>query len=383
MRKLLIIWVAVALLSITANAQIRSYSNEFLAIGVGARALAMGNTQSALVNDVTAAYWNPAGLTSIDNIQIAAQHAEWFAGISKYDYGGIALPIDQGFRTLGLSLIRFGVDDIPNTLQLVQPDGSICYDCISTFSAADYGILLSYAQPLRKIDNLSIGFNTKIIRRKVGSFANAWGFGLDFGAQYKFDFGLDLGLTLKDVTTTFNAWSFNWTDEEKIILEETGNIIPSSSVELTGQRLILGAAYGKRFKDDKFGFLLAADLDFTFDGKRNTLIKSNFTSIDPHLGLEIDYDNLVFLRAGINNIQKITDDYDQSKSYTTIQPNIGIGFKIKMVTIDYAFTGLNAINRGFYSHVFSLKFDIKPRDKTKNQTTPTTSPNQIETLENN
>ena len=96
--------------------QFRKYSNEFLNIGAGARGLAMGSAQVASVKDGTSGYWNPAGLVNVkDNPQLNIMHAEYFAGIGKYDYASIALPLKDNKRTLGLSLLRFAVDDIPNT----------------------------------------------------------------------------------------------------------------------------------------------------------------------------------------------------------------------------------------------------------------------------
>ncbi len=65
----------------------QKYSNEFLAIGVGAKAHGMSGAQTAHVQDITAAYWNPAGLSEITApFQVAAMHAEWFVGVSQYDY---------------------------------------------------------------------------------------------------------------------------------------------------------------------------------------------------------------------------------------------------------------------------------------------------------
>ena len=91
------------------------YSNEFLNIGVGARALGMSNSFIASADDVYAGYWNPAGLVDIeDEFQGAVMHSEYFAGIAKYDYIGIAKSIDDK-SSVGFSVIRFGVDDIPNT----------------------------------------------------------------------------------------------------------------------------------------------------------------------------------------------------------------------------------------------------------------------------
>ncbi|PSJ76526.1 hypothetical protein C7N43_13425 [Sphingobacteriales bacterium UPWRP_1] len=339
--------------------EIRTYSNEFLSLGVGARGLAMGTAQAVSVQDATAGFWNPAGLTQISGTQVAAMHAEWFAGIAKYDYAGAAFPISDKKRFLGITAIRFGVDDIPNTLNLVEPDGNINYDNITTFSAADYAALLSYAQNIKKV---SIGGSVKIIHRRVGSFATAWGFGLDVGLRYAPNKRLILGAMLKDATTTVNTWGFSFTEEEKQKLELTDNVIPVNSVELTGQRLILGGAYRQPFGQSKLSLLTELNFDITFDGKRNTLIKSDPISIDPHAGLELEYNNLIFLRGGINNIQQFKNDTD-GQTFTSIQPSVGIGLKIKEVRIDYAFTGLNRISDGVYSHVVSLLLDFTKRPK--------------------
>ena len=167
-------------LAAPASAQFRKYSNEFLNIGAGARGLAMGGAQVASSQDGTAGYWNPAGLTGIKDYPVLSlMHAEYFAGIGKYDYLSLAIPMTDKKRTLGISLLRFGVDDIPNTLFLVEPDGSINYNNIRSFSSADYAFLISYAQSIKKTENksLSFGINAKVIHRNVGTFASAWGFG--------------------------------------------------------------------------------------------------------------------------------------------------------------------------------------------------------------
>src|SRR4051812_13838155 len=111
--------------SFSAFAQFRKYSNEFLNIGAGARGLAMGSAQVASVSDGTAGYWNPSGLVGVkDHPNLNLMHSEYFAGIGKYDYASIAFPSVNNKRVLGISALRFAVDDIANTLFLVEPDGS-------------------------------------------------------------------------------------------------------------------------------------------------------------------------------------------------------------------------------------------------------------------
>ncbi len=336
------------------------YSNEFLSIGVSARAMGMSGSVVASVDDVTSGYWNPAGLVLVEpDIQLGIMHADYFAGIAKYDYGSVAIPLKEKNATIGFSLIRFGVDDIPNTLFLVEPDGSINYDNITSFSVADYAFLGSYATKL-KWNDLRVGGNVKLIHRIAGDFATAWGFGLDAGAQYDMN-KWKFGVTLRDITSTFNAWSFNFTEAEKDVLQATGNVIPDNSLEITTPKLILGAAYGSPIGKN-FGILAELNTDITTDGKRNVLISSDPLSIDPHLGIEADYKRFIYLRGGIGNIQQFIPD-DATVQAWTLQPNIGIGLVIGPIKLDYAYTNIGNQAEVLYSHVFSLMFDIVKSQK--------------------
>ncbi len=340
------------LLSTALVAQTPKYSNEFLAIGVGARGLGLSGAMSAMVDDATAGYWNPAGLTKVKgNLQIALMHSEYFAGIAKYDYGSFAAPIDAT-RTIGVSIIRFAVDDIIDSTDLIDKDGNIDYDRLKSFSSADYAFLFSYAQKT-KITGLSLGANAKVVHRKVGDFAKAWGFGLDAGAQYekgKWTFAA-VG---KDITSTFNAWTYN-TENLEAVFNQTGNAIPENGLEVTLPRLILGTAF-KTNIIKKITVNPAIDLDITFDGKRNVPVKTDVMSIDPKIGVEFGYDDFIFLRAGLGNIQTIKN-IDASTS-TTAQPNIGIGLRLRNVTIDYALTNIGNTSESLYSNVFSLRLNI-------------------------
>ncbi len=360
-RKFLFILIITVQLNSIAFAQFRKYSNEFLNIGAGARAMGMGNANLSSVEDATAGYWNPANLMNVkDNLTMSIMHADYFAGIAKYDYLSVAKPIQNNKRVLGFSFLRFGIDDIPNTLFLVQPDGSLNYNNIQTFSSSDFAALFSYAQHLKKVGKLDLnaGANMKIIRRKVGHFANAWGFGLDAAVSTRGK-NWSAAIMAKDITTTFNAWSFNFDDKEKEILYLTKNDIPVKSTELTAPRIAVGGSYNFKV-NKKINLLTEANLDFTFDGKRNTLISTKPFSIDPHIGIEATIKNTIFIRAGITNFQRGLADADtlNQKKVWISQPSIGAGFKIKNATIDYAFTNLANQQNPLYTHVFSLKFNL-------------------------
>ncbi len=335
------------------------YSNEFLTIGVGARAQAMSNSVVSNVNDVTAGYWNPAGLVEIEApFQVMVMHSELFAGIAKYDYVGIAKPLNKEKKSaIGVSLVRLGIDNIPNTLNLVGADGSINYDNITEFSAADYALFLSYGREIRP--GLTGGGSVKIIRRVIGTFGNAWGFGLDLGVKYKRK-NWKFGLMARDITSTFNAWSFNSTQQQRDVFIQTGNDILESSVEITRPRIILAAAWEKSI-GEKFNLLIEGNFDFTTDGQRNVLISSKSINIDPHAGFEVGYKDFIFLRGGVMNFQQIKFNAGDDRTYLSAQPNFGLGIKLGNLTIDYAYTNIGNVSEVLYSNIFSLKLDFKSK----------------------
>ena len=336
-----------------AQAQVAKYSNEFLAVGVGARALAMGNANIVSANDITSGYYNPSGLLNIKSkFQVALMHADYFAGIAKYDYGAISTRIDSN-SVASLSIIRFGVDNIPNTTQMIDANGFIDYSKISAFSVSDVAALLSYARKLKLVKGLTIGATGKIVRRKFGPFGGSWGFGFDVGASYTYN-GWNFAAVGRDITGTFNAYTFTLSDDVKKTFAATGNDIPSNSVEVTMPRLIIGVAKQFDVWKDKISIMPEVNLITTFDGKRNTLIKTNLLSTDPVVGVEVGYLKMIYLRGGINNIQQVTDI--SNKTSTVLAPCIGVGIKYKVFTLDYALT--NNVTLGLYSNIFSLKINI-------------------------
>jgi hypothetical protein len=338
----------------------RKYSNEFLSIGVGARSLGMGGAFITAADDATSGYWNPAGLTGIQSkFQAALMHSEYFAGIAKYDYGSLATRIDPK-SVLAVSVIRFGVDDIPDTSELIDANGNINYDRIQSFSAADYGFLFSYARQLND-KGLSVGANAKVVHRVVGDFARSWGFGLDAGMQYK-PGKWRFAAMARDITSTFNAWSYSLSDSQREAFTNTGNVIPENTLEITLPVLTLGAA--RYFSlGEKFSLLTEVNMVTTFDGMRNTLIRDKAFSMSPVAGLEAAYKDIIYLRAGAGNFQTILNDAGDGRELL-FQPNLGLGLRIKSLRIDYALGGQST---DLISHVFSLRFDIQSAKKTENK----------------
>lgn len=349
-----ILFILSFLLTISAYSQtVRKYSNEFMNIGVDAAALGMSNAVTAHTSDVNSGYWNPAGLIKVEDKQLALMHASYFANIAQYDYAAFAMPIDDR-SAFGISIIRFGVDDILNTTQLIDKEGNIDYNRISLFSAADYGVTVSYARKL-PLDGFNYGINAKVIRRMIGKFANSWGFGFDVGFQYESKDEWKFGLMLRDITTTYNVWNI---DEDEY--ETIKGAIPGQNQELpeTTEITLPKAQFGvsKKFiiRYD-YSILAAANLNMQF-AQTNDIISTKAVSIDPAIGFEFGYVDLVYLRAGVGNFQTITE-IDNSRSLS-FQPNIGLGFKYKGIQVDYALTDIGDQSAALYSNIFSVKVDL-------------------------
>jgi hypothetical protein len=348
------------------------YSNEFLQLGAGARGMVLGATMPALTDDVSSAYWNPAGLLQVeDKFQVGLMHAAYFGNIANYDYAGFTTRPDSSSR-LAFTLLRFGVDDIPDTRFLIDDNGNINYDNVGSFAEASYAFMTSYARQLKikwktKPDSLGnreekefplrFGASAKVIHRRAGPFGRAWGFGLDVGLQSTRG-PWELGLVLRDVTSTFNAWSYN-TETFADVFANTGNEIPENSLEITLPRLLLSAGRRVDFTP-QLQLLAALGFEATFDGQRNTLISSASVSAAPHVGLELGYRDMVFLRGGLGNFQQI-QNFDGQQEWN-FQPGFGLGFKYRKVTVDYALTQINQSLGLPYTHVFSLRIDFNEKD---------------------
>lgn len=342
-----------------AQSTLAKYGNDFLSTGAGARALGMGSAHSALTNDVTAGYWNVAGLASLENTEIIYMHSERFGGIVGYDYGAAALPLSSGKGVVGISFFRQGVDNIANTLNAWDAERGVNggpkadpESFITKFSAADVAIFLSYAK--KHSDKLSYGASTKIINQRLGPFANAWGYSLDVGLQYKTEF-IDFGVSVQDITTMQKMWTVNEDEFQTDTLsfqEIFGDEIPSGQNEYVLPSVRLGAS--KAFSISDFDFVAAADLNLLFENRQAYYMNIGSMSIEPHLGGEATYKNRISLRAGL------TDFIDDPQSGFSVSPTLGLGFRVATFYIDYGFASFAGTTSNLgYTHRISLKFDMK------------------------
>lgn len=331
------------------------YGNDFLSTGSGARALGMGSAQVGLAEDVTAAYWNVAGIAGIESPQVMYMHAERFSGIVGYDYGAAALPLKHSKGVIAISFFRQGVDNIANTLnawdrERDQPRGNV-EDYITRFSAADMAFFLSYG--IQRTEQLSIGTSAKIIHHRLGPFAQAWGYSLDVGLKYKTEIA-ELGISVRDITTMQKMWNV---DEGafgnyEAQFDSLGATLPTGQNEYVLPSVTIGAAKPIDIVND-LTLITAIDTDLYFENRQAYYINIGKMSIEPHVGAELSYRNMIALRAGVTDF--ITDPV----SGFTVSPTLGMGLKVSRFVLDYGFASFSGASSDLgFTHRISLRYDF-------------------------
>ena len=334
-----------------AAQKVAKYGADFLAGGVGARALGMGGATVAISDDVTAGYWNPAGLAVLDYPEVAYMHAERFAGVVSFDYGSGAFPISSQ-STVGISFFRSGVNDIKNTLdawdqERDQPKPNP-ESFIDTFSAADYAFFVGYARSLS--EQMSLGVTGKIIRRSIGDFASAWGYSFDLGFQYRARRVL-LGANIQDLSTMLQSWTVN-TSELQNIQDVFGDELPQGGTELVLPVVRFGSGF--IFPTGENAFTLGFDMDVAFDGQQAFVPNIGEVSFHPRLGGEFSFRDVIFFRAGINRLT-----YSEELG-VDVTPSVGTGLNLRQVSLDYGFGDFAGVVSDLgYSHRISLRLTLE------------------------
>lgn len=315
----LISFIILSFLFVTDSNSQDKYAGEFMSIGVGGRPLGMGGAYVALVNDVTSGYWNPALLSKIEYPQFSLMHDERFGSLVNYDYGAVGIPFGKD-ASIGLSVIRMGIDDIPDTRN-AYVDGRIDPNLVTRFSTTDYAFYLTYAK--KQTDDFSYGANLKVIRRNIAE-ESAWGLGFDIGVSYNINNKIFFGANLQDITTTYLSWSTG--------KKET--ITPTAK---------LGSAYKIPFFD---GTLTPAmDFDVRFENRRESA-NANLgpVSFDMHAGIEYSFRDMFAIRTGYNDIGNLT---------------LGAGVKLPKLNIDYSFAKFDGDADLGNTHRISLIFTLE------------------------
>ncbi len=270
----------------SALAQGTKYAGEFLRIGVGPRALGMGGAFVAVADDVTAGYWNPAGMAQLDSRVAALMHSEQISGLA-YDYAAYVHPRGntESRSALGISLIRLGLDDIPITLlpdpgrpiDALLDDGQRNRPFIDRFvSNVEYALFLSYAR--RTSSRLHVGGNLKVLQKSLG-VASAFGLGLDVGILARPTDRIALGLQVQNITSTILTWN-------------TGR------KEYIAPLIKAGLAYSRPLKSLQGQILIAADLDVLMEERRQSQASIGRASTKGHIGIEYLLKQSVALRLG-------------------------------------------------------------------------------------
>ncbi len=328
--------IAGLLLAVSTGAMAAKYAGAFMEDGGGARALAMGGAFTAVADDPSAAFWNPAGLVGTEGRNLLLMHSERFGDLIDRDYVSYAQPVDWSLLggedgALAVSAIRLGIDDIPLTSHLrdqldtgagsdTAGDGIIgpdelqglftLQDQIRFASDSELALFVSYAE---RLDAWQLGGSLKFIRQSVGEYSSL-GIGIDLGVLRPGIWrNLDFGLKLQDVTTTYLSWTGpDGYGETEVIAPA---VIPALAYRLPlpawNARITLATSAETRFENRQ-------DADQYHTGSLSTNI---------HFGGELALHEKVFLRGG----------FDSGWSLNDI--TMGAGFRIALLTIDYAYAG--------------------------------------------
>lgn len=334
-RSFLLSFLAVLLVfsgELRAQGSGNKYAGEFLAIGVGGRPLGMGGAYVSLVNDVTAGYWNPGALAFVNYPQMSLMHDERFGNLVNYDYGAVAIPFGTS-ASIGLSIIRLGVDNVPNTQNalvkglnntgyFLEPGDRLDYSKITFFNAADWAFFLTYAK--HQSEKLSYGVNLKVISRSL-DYGSAWGIGFDIGAVYSPMTNFRIGANLQDISTTLLAWNTG----TKELITPTAKLGGSYDIEI--------------FKTGRI--TPAIDFDVRFENRQfASMAHVGPVSMDAHAGLEYGFKDLFAVRLGYNDVKQVT---------------VGAGIKLPKLNIDYSFAKFDGNDQLGNTHRISVMFTLE------------------------
>ena len=247
-RFLVVVAVTVGMLSYACVGFADPHAAPYLRMGVGARALAMGGAFTAVADDATAAYWNPAGLVKIENIEATFMYAANMAVDRQLNY--FAYTHWLGMGGLGISWLNAGLDDMPKR----DDSGGL----IGTEDFGANAIMFSYGM---EVSSLMLGGTAKILHEDVMGETET-GFGLDLGGMFSVTDNVTAGLMIRDIGSTYGDVSvpLNWRFGSAVTAMDGALMvgIDASKIEdIDGFTVHLGAEYGMEVHPGYFTFFRA------------------------------------------------------------------------------------------------------------------------------
>ena len=359
---LLVAAIPFLLLLFAGGAFATKYAGSFMADGGGARALGLGSAFVAVADDASATFWNPAGLAGQTHKQLLIMHSERFGDLIDRDFVSYVHPLGgDAHHTIGITVIRLGLDDIPFTDDLAKKLDEPEYggngngvldddeaarifqfsDEIKYKSDSELAIMASYA---RDLGQWQVGGNVKFIRQSLADFSS-FGLGIDVGLMRRNWWkNLDFGVKFQDATSTYLSWS---TGRNETIAPVLTPGIAYDWVVPSWNLRILGSAALETHFDNRNGELPegvdnggvdGAD-QFSWSGLGTSSVSSNL-----FLGVEARLSGRVDLRVGSHG------GFD-SEDWT-----FGAGLDLRPLRVDYAFAGdaLGLGDSSGYTHRVSL-----------------------------
>lgn len=275
----------------------------FLEIGVGAAAEALGGAYSSLASNATALYWNPAGITNTSKVEITMNHAEWLAD-TKLQFFGLVFPFDNGIA-LGVSYTGLSYGDKRPVRTIMQPEGTGEY-----YTASDIALAGSFA--MQVTDRFSFGITGKYITQQIWH-ESASSFAMDLGVLYKTqleglnigtsisNFGSDLQMDGRDLIKAYDADSRNYSNDKLNVSLKTDSFpLP----------LIFRFGLSYQFKIGyRNAFTIATDM--VHPSNNNVYLNSGF---------EYSFNNLVQLRVGYQSLFDETSEKGLTTGFGIINP---------------------------------------------------------------
>jgi opacity protein-like surface antigen len=319
----------------TGVTKVGTTAASFLAIDVGPRANAMGSAFVSVANDVTAMYWNPAGIANLDGFQMMFSNTKWIADVA-FNYAGIAMPLGD-FGTLGLNATFVTMDQIERTT-VESPDGTGEF-----VNASSYAFGLTYARELT--DQFLIGFNAKFAYEKLYN-SSATGVALDVGALFDTQIsGLKLGMSISNYGTKMQLQGQDFIVQNDPYPNISGNNGSINST-LSADAFDLPLMFRLGISMDVFKELYGSSLIISADALHPS---DDVESVN--IGGEYVFQNMLSLRIGYKGL--FAKDSEQGMNY-------GGGLRLNVagntcLLFDYSYISFGDLNS---VHMFSVGFGI-------------------------